>query len=91
MPANTMDLVGKLAARIGSPVWLLMAERLPWARGFRYYLQPVAADIADPERGTTVLNQALEACITRRPEQYWWSYKRYRRQPPGSADLYQGL
>lgn len=91
MPANTMDLVGKLAARMHAPVWLIVAERLPWARGFRFHLQPVSPDIADPEIGTTVLNQALENCITRFPQQYWWSYKRYRRRPPGAADLYQDL
>ncbi|MDB5987117.1 MAG: hypothetical protein JWR16_2170 [Nevskia sp.] len=89
--ANTMDLVGKLAARMTTPVWLIVAERLPWARGFRFHLQPVPDDITDPETGTTVLNQSLETCIARWPEQYWWSYKRYRRQPPGAADLYQGL
>jgi KDO2-lipid IV(A) lauroyltransferase len=27
----------------------------------------------------------------RLPEQYWWSYKRYRRLPPGTVDPYQNL
>lgn len=91
LPANTMDLVGKLAARTDAPVWLIVAERLTWARGFRFHLHAVPAEIRDAERGTLILNQSLEACIARWPWQYWWSYKRYRRQPPGSADVYQNL
>jgi KDO2-lipid IV(A) lauroyltransferase len=91
MPANTMDLVGKLASRIKAPVWLIVAERLPWARGFRFHMQVVPAEITDPERGTRVLNQALETCIARWPQQYWWSYKRYRRQPPGAVDFYRDI
>ncbi len=89
--ANTMDLVGKLAARMDAPVWLIVAERLPWARGFRFHLQPVSDAIRDEANGTTVLNQALERCIQAWPSQYWWSYKRFRRRPPGGADPYAGL
>lgn len=88
IPANTMELVGKLAARSGAPVWFVMAERLPFGRGFRFHLERAPAGIADPETSAAALNQGVEACITRFPEQYWWSYKRYRRRPPGAADPY---
>ena len=91
IPANTMDLVGKLAARSGAPVWFISAERLSWGRGFRYHLQRAPAGIDQAERSAEALNQGVEACVTRLPEQYWWSYKRYRRRPPGAADPYLGL
>lgn len=89
--ANTMDLVGKLALRMNAPVCLIVAERLPWARGFRFHLQAVPIEITDPEYGTQVLNRTLETCISRWPQQYWWSYKRYRRQPPGATDFYRNI
>lgn len=91
IPANTMELIGKLAARSGAPVWFIMAERLPWGHGFRFHLERAPAGIDDPETSAVSLNQGVEACVTRFPEQYWWSYKRYRRRPPGAADPYVNL
>jgi KDO2-lipid IV(A) lauroyltransferase len=91
VPANTMDLVSRLAARSGAPVWFVAAERLAWGRGFRFHLDRAPAGIDDPQAGPAALNQGLEACISRLPEQYWWSYRRYRRRPPGAVDPYRNL
>lgn len=91
IPAHTMDLIGKLAARTGAPVWFFVAERLAWGRGFRYHLVRAPAGIDNPAQAAAALNAGLEALIRRWPEQYWWSYKRYRRRPPGAPDLYEGL
>lgn len=90
IPAHTMDLVGKLAARSGAPVWFIIAERLSLGRGFRIHLREAPPGIADPGRSAQALNQGLEAYIAAYPEQYWWSYRRYRRRPPGDADFYAG-
>ncbi len=89
IPAHTMDLVGKLAARTGASVWFLVAERRSWARGFHFHLTRAPAGIDDAQTSVIALNQGVEACVRRLPEQYWWSYQRYRRRPPGAATLYQ--
>lgn len=91
LPAHTMGLVAKLAARSGAPVLFIAAERRPFARGFRFHLLPAPEGIADAARGPAALNAGVEACVRAWPAQYWWSYKRYRRQPPGAADFYAGL
>jgi len=91
IPANTMDLVGRLAARSGAPVWFITARRLSWGRGFRFQLERAPPGIDDAGNSAAVLNQGVEACVMRLPEQYWWSYKRYRRRPPGSSDPYLNL
>lgn len=91
LPAHTMDLVSKLAARSGAPVWFIVAERKRWSRGYRMHLLPAPAGIADRENGAAAMNAGLETCIRRWPEQYWWSYKRFRRRPPGTPDPYRGL
>lgn len=88
IPAHTTELVTKLAARSGAPVWFCLAERLPHGRGFQIHLLPVDAAVADPEHGVAVLNQAVEDVIRRWPEQYWWAYRRYRRRPPGEPRFY---
>lgn len=91
IPANTMDLVTKLAARTGAPVLYIVAERLPWARGFRFQVLPADPEISDRDRGPAALNAGVERCIRRLPEQYWWSYRRFRRRPAGEPSFYDQL
>lgn len=88
IPAHTTALVSKLAARSGAPVWFCLAQRLPRGRGYRFHLQPAPTDIGDPDHGVAALNNAIEAIVRRWPDQYWWAYERYRRQPPGHANPY---
>lgn len=88
IPAHTMDLVPRLAARSGAPVTFVVAERLSFGRGFRFHLVPAPPEVADVQDGAAAINRGLETCIRRWPEQYWWSYKRFRRQPPGAPDPY---
>lgn len=87
-PAHTMDLVSKLAHKTGAPVFFMVCERLSWARGFRIHCIDAPEGIDDVVRGPAVLNQGLEACIMRWPQQYWWGYKRFRRLPPGVESPY---
>lgn len=86
--AHTTELVTKLAGRSPAPVWFCLAERLPAGRGFALHLLPAPADIRDPQTGVAALNRAVEDVIRRWPQQYWWSYQRYRRRPPGEARFY---
>ncbi len=87
IPAHTTELVTKLAARSGAPVWYCIAERRPGGR-FRLHLLPAPEQIADPDTGVAALNRSIEDVIRRWPDQYWWSYKRYRRRPPGAERIY---
>jgi KDO2-lipid IV(A) lauroyltransferase len=88
IPAHTPELVTRLSGRTGAPVWFCYAERLPRGRGFRFHLSPAPGDVGDPAQGAAALNRGIESVLMHLPEQYWWSYKRYRRQPPGARDLY---
>lgn len=88
MPAHTSELVSKLAARTGAPVCFCYAERLSWGRGFRFHVVPLGSKVADPETGAAALNRGIESVLTHLPEQYWWSYKRFRRLPSGWRSPY---
>jgi len=88
MTAHTTELVSKLAARSGAPVWFCIAERLPRGRGYRFHLTPAPADVADPVHGAAALNRGVEDAVRRMPEQYWWAYERYRHQPDGQPNPY---
>ncbi len=89
-PTNTMVLLSRLASKRHTPVFLLYAERLSRGRGYRLHYQrlPDAVSQADLETSAATLNAAIEQAIRRRPEQYLWSYKRFKRRPPGWAPLY---
>lgn len=76
-PAYTMTLVGKLQRATGCAVILAFARRLPAGRGFCLELCDVADDLSG-EGGVRRLNAALEALIRRCPEQYLWSYNRFK-------------
>lgn len=91
-PALTMLLVNRLARKTGAPVVFLFALRLPWARGFALHCLPApeGVDSADDETAAAALNQGVEACIGFCPEQYVWSYKRFRTRPDGGPHPYRG-
>lgn len=93
LPAHTPTLVAKLAHESGSPVVYMFGERLPRARGFIAHFLEAPPEIADAnvEVATAAMNRGLEQCLRACPEQYWWSYKRFRRQPPGMKSIYSDL
>jgi KDO2-lipid IV(A) lauroyltransferase len=91
LPAHTPELVTRLASRTGAPVWFCYAERLGHGSGYRFHMTPAPSQVDDPVRGVAALNQGIESVLTHLPEQYWWSYKRYRRQPAGSKNPYERL
>lgn len=85
-PAYTMTLVTRLQQATGAAIVLAFAERLPAGAGYELHLERVSTDGFD-ERA---LNRAVENLVRRRPEQYLWSYNRYKvpagaKQPPDAA------
>jgi KDO2-lipid IV(A) lauroyltransferase len=90
-PALTMTLAGKLARQTGVAVVFGVAERLPKGKGWRmHYLQLPEPLPEDPVALATLINHHMEIMIRRFPEQYLWSYNRYKvpdDAPPLPANL----
>lgn len=85
-PAYTMTLVTRLQQATGAAIVLAFAERLPRGAGYQLHLERVDTQGFD-ERA---LNRAIESIVRRRPEQYLWSYNRYKvpagaTRPPDAA------
>jgi len=82
-PAYTMTLPGKLQQLSGAPV--IVAYGLRVRGGFRIRIarleQPLAGTPAEQARA---VNTAMENLIAQCPEQYFWSYNRYK-TPTGVA------
>ena len=78
-PAYTMTLVARLLRATGATVIMVFAERLPGGQGYHMHFEEVSTAQFDE----AALNRAVEAQVRRRPEQYLWSYNRYK-VPPGA-------
>jgi len=92
VPAVTMLLVAGLARRSGARVVFLFAERLPGGEGFHLHCLPAPAgiDAIDDPVAAAALNQGVEQCIRLCPDQYQWTYRRFRRRPANAASPYCG-
>ncbi len=81
VPALTMTLAAKLAARTGARVLVGYSARLGLGEGFK----PDCVDVSDAIYGdddvaaACAMNTALETVILHHPDQYVWSYKRFKR------------
>jgi KDO2-lipid IV(A) lauroyltransferase len=89
-PANTMTLLSRLAARTRALVVVAYAERLSGSRGFHVHFVPASEAIYDEdfERSAASLNRDIERCVRDLPQQYLWSYKRFRIRPRGVQSPY---
>ncbi|MEX0960848.1 MAG: lysophospholipid acyltransferase family protein [Burkholderiales bacterium] len=82
-PAYTMTLVAKLHEATGATMLMCYAKRLPRGQGYEIVFQSMP-DAAEGESRARRLNRALESVIRQCPEQYLWSYNRYK-QPRSRA------
>jgi KDO2-lipid IV(A) lauroyltransferase len=75
-PAYTMTLIGRLVESGGAAVVMCHSERLPQGSGYALHFTPLSFDAATsiPRQ----MNAALEMVIRNHPEQYLWSYNRYK-------------
>jgi KDO2-lipid IV(A) lauroyltransferase len=95
VPALTMTLLARLAARTGATVLFAWCERIGVGGEdgegprFAIHVQPAPAAVADPDPvvAATALNAAVEAIARRDPAQYQWTYKRYSRQLRARPDI----
>ena len=77
-PAFTMTLPARLAEKTGAPVHLVAVWRRGGGRGWEVDVERMD-ELPTPE----AINRRVEAVIRRRPDQYVWSYNRYK-GPPGA-------
>jgi KDO2-lipid IV(A) lauroyltransferase len=90
LPAYTMTLLARLVQQTGAPVFVVYAERLARGAGFRLHFLPLAplTEEASIEEITAAVNAGVETCVRRLPQQYQWSYKRFKTRPAGEPRFY---
>ena len=90
VPALTMLLVNRLLLKTGAKAVFCYARRLPAGGGFDIHYLPAPAGLGarDPVAAATALNLGVEHCIRDCPDQYQWSYKRFKDQPNDARSPY---
>jgi Kdo2-lipid IVA lauroyltransferase/acyltransferase len=87
--AYTMTLSARLAHSAVAQVVLIWGERLSWGRGYLVHVRAFpphgeAPLATDPAVSAQQINAAMETLIRECPQQYLWSYARYK-QPHAGA------
>lgn len=88
--ALSTTLVTKLIKQTKATPIILSAQRIGVGKGFRIIIKDCPEQLTDPDTQTSVdsLNRVTEELICSFPEQYQWSYKRFKRRPEGSPKIY---
>lgn len=87
-PALTMTLVQKVQQKSKAEVYQIAAIRNEQGK-FDVYLEPLNMEPELDELAyASKVNQHLEKMIRRFPEQYQWSYKRFKTTEDGSKNIY---
>lgn len=75
-PAYTMTLIGRMLEASRAAVLMSYVERLPRGEGYALHFSPLSFDAGSsiPKQ----MNAALETVVRARPDQYLWSYNRYK-------------
>ncbi len=92
IPALTMTLVARILRRTGAQPLFVFAHRQPSGKfRVRFVKAPDGLDDSDEVTAAASLNAGVEACVRLCPEQYLWSYKRFKTTPPGVTTPYRVL
>jgi KDO2-lipid IV(A) lauroyltransferase len=77
---NTMTLLAKLAKKQNAQVLMFWANRLDTGKGYDLNFEPVdlSVDGDDIEARVGAMNKSIESLVRKLPEQYMWSYKRFK-------------
>lgn len=80
--AYSMILISRLAKKTGATVLTVYSKRLENGQGYDVVFSPLdKINTESVEDSVLYLNSEMEKCIRDIPEQYQWSYKRFRTQP----------
>ena len=77
---NTMTLLARIAKKHNAQVLMLWARRLDSGQGFELNLKPIDLEVNGDnlEERVGQMNHFIESLIREQPEQYMWSYKRFK-------------
>jgi len=90
VPANSMTLMSKLADKSSSEIVYAYTKRQEAGKGFTLCFMPATenSDKKDLQKSVDIMNKDIETVVRDCPEQYQWTYKRFKAQPDGAPRRY---
>jgi len=92
VPTATLTALSRIARMTDAVVIPCFTRLLPKDDGYEIIFHPPLANFpsGDDVTDATAMNAAIEAGVREMPEQYMWTYRRYKQRPPGETTLYHG-
>lgn len=89
-PAYSMTLMPKLASKMDSEIIYAYAKRLAHGKGFKLIFSnaSVNENKNDIQHSVDIMNKDIEKVVRECPEQYQWTYKRFKSRPEGEKRFY---
>ncbi len=89
-PCYTMTLLSKLASKNNACVIYACARRYDDSSGFKLVFRAPEQDLSQLplQQSVEAMNRDIEALIRETPQQYQWTYKRFKQRPPGEPPIY---
>ncbi len=90
VPTATVTALARLARLAEAVVIPCFTRLLPGGRGYEIVFRPPLADFPCGDEATDAarMNAAIEDGVREMPEQYLWTYKRFKDRPAGAAPRY---
>ena len=90
VPAATFTALGRLAQLTNAVVIPCVTRQLPYGRGYVITLDRPLTDFptGDELQDAGRMNAAIEAGVREAPEQYFWSYRRFKTRPDDASSPY---
>lgn len=89
-PAYSATLMSKLAAKSNSVIIYAYTKRLEQGKGFSLVFRPASKNDAktDIQHSVDAINKDIETVVRDCPEQYQWTYKRFKHRPNDEKRFY---
>lgn len=90
VPTATYTAFGRMARSMRAAVIPVRTRMLPWGQGYEAEFLPPLEDFpsGDDLVDATRVNAIIEQMILECPEQYLWSYRRFKTRPDGARSPY---
>jgi len=91
IPAATVTALSRIAASTNAAVVPCISRILPHGQGFEVRLLPPLENFPtdDPVADAARMNREIEKWVLEAPEQYMWSYRRFKTRPNDEPSLYE--
>jgi KDO2-lipid IV(A) lauroyltransferase len=91
IPAATVTALSRMAETTQSVVIPCITRALPYGRGFEMRIYPALENFPtdNPVADAARMNHEIEAWVREMPEQYMWTYRRFKTRPNNEPSLYE--